>query len=55
MKYLQDQILNHINIDILAHSTYSNTQIYQKSEVSKLRWVTLNEALSYIRPYNLNV
>ncbi len=37
----------------LAHSTYSNTQIYQKSEVSKLKWVTLNEALSYIRPYNL--
>ena len=37
----------------LAHSTYSNTQIYQKSEVSKLKWVTLNEALTFIRPYNL--
>lgn len=37
----------------LAHSTYSNTQVYQKSEVSKLKWVTLNEAIRYIRPYNL--
>jgi 8-oxo-dGTP pyrophosphatase MutT (NUDIX family) len=30
-----------------------NLQNYQKSEVSKLEWKTLDECMEYIRPYNL--
>jgi ADP-ribose pyrophosphatase YjhB (NUDIX family) len=37
----------------LAHSNYNDTDKFQKSEVSKIAWMTLNEAISTIRPYNL--
>jgi hypothetical protein len=31
----------------------SSLENYQKSEVSKLEWKTVNECLESIRPYNL--
>ena len=38
----------------IANSNYNNNQVnYQKSEVSKIKWMTIDEASSSIRPYNL--
>tara|TARA_B100001093_G_scaffold514632_1_gene589101 strand:+ start:1394 stop:2194 length:801 start_codon:yes stop_codon:yes gene_type:complete len=37
----------------LAYTNHNDLSHYQKSEVSKSRWMTLNEATKLIRPYNL--
>ena len=37
----------------LAYSNHKDLSNYQKSEVSKSKWMTLNEAIKLIRPYNL--
>ena len=37
----------------IANSNYIDTTKYQKSEVSKLKWMTLDNAIKLIRPYNL--
>ncbi len=37
----------------IANSNYKENNNYQKSEVSKLKWMTLDEAKNAIRPYNL--
>ena len=37
----------------IANSEYTENSDYQKSEVSKLKWMSLNEAIKTIRPYNL--
>ena len=37
----------------LAYSKYKEENKFQKSEVSKLKWMTLDEAIKAIRPYNL--
>lgn len=37
----------------IAYSNYNDLNHYQKSEVSKIRWMTLDEASNSIRPYNL--
>jgi ADP-ribose pyrophosphatase YjhB (NUDIX family) len=36
-----------------SNNTIDNMNNYQKSEVSKIEWKTLNECLESIRPYNL--
>ena len=37
----------------IAYSNYNDNMSFQKSEVSKVRWMSLDEASSSIRPYNL--
>jgi 8-oxo-dGTP pyrophosphatase MutT (NUDIX family) len=37
----------------IAHTTSDDLTNYQKSEVSKIKWMTLEEASRAIRPYNL--
>ena len=37
----------------IAYSDYKENTNYQKSEVSKIKWMTLDEAIKIIRPYNL--
>ena len=37
----------------IAYSNYKDLNHYQKSEVSKIKWMTLDEASKAIRPYNL--
>lgn len=37
----------------LGFSTYKANNNYQKTEVSKMKWMTLDEAIKSIRPYNL--
>ena len=37
----------------IANSEYTENSDYQKSEVSKVKWMTLEEAIENIRPYNL--
>ncbi len=37
----------------IAYSNYRENTNYQKSEVSKIKWMTLDEASKAIRPYNL--
>lgn len=37
----------------IAYSNYSDHRNYQKSEVSKIRWMTVKDASRAIRPYNL--
>ena len=37
----------------IAYSNYKDLNHYQKSEVSKIKWMTLDEASNAIRPYNL--
>tara|TARA_B100002051_G_scaffold80521_1_gene76929 strand:+ start:770 stop:1573 length:804 start_codon:yes stop_codon:yes gene_type:complete len=37
----------------VAYSNYKDLNHYQKSEVSKIKWMTLDEASNAIRPYNL--
>ena len=37
----------------LAYSKYKEENKFQKSEVSKLKWMTLDDAVKAIRPYNL--
>jgi len=37
----------------LAYSKYKEEHKFQKSEVSKIKWMTLDEAIKSIRPYNL--
>lgn len=37
----------------LANSKHKDESKFQKSEVSKLKWMDLDEAIKYIRPYNL--
>ena len=37
----------------LAYSKYKEENKFQKSEVSKLKWMTLDDAIKAIRPYNL--
>ena len=37
----------------LAYSKYKEENKFQKSEVSKLNWMTLDDAVKAIRPYNL--
>ena len=37
----------------IAYSNHMDSKNFQKSEVSKIKWMTLDEACSSIRPYNL--
>ena len=37
----------------IAYSNWKDKNNYQKSEVSKVKWMTLDEAAKAIRPYNL--
>ena len=37
----------------IAYSNWKDKNNYQKSEVSKVKWMTLDEAVKAIRPYNL--
>ena len=37
----------------IAYSNYKDLNHYQKREVSKIKWMTLDEASNAIRPYNL--
>ena len=37
----------------IAYSNYKENTNYQRSEVSKIKWMTLDEATKAIRPYNL--
>jgi len=37
----------------IAYSTYKDNNNFQKSEVSKMKWMNLDEASKAIRPYNL--
>ena len=37
----------------IAYSNHMDNKNFQKSEVSKVKWMTLDEASSSIRPYNL--
>ena len=37
----------------ISYSNYKENTNYQKSEVSKIKWMTLDEATKAIRPYNL--
>ena len=45
MKYLLDLILSHINIGIFAYSKHKENTEFQKSEVSKIKWMTLKKLL----------
>ena len=42
-----------IDLNIDTDTDTDTLQNYQKSEVSKIEWKTLDECLSSIRPYNL--
>ena len=37
----------------IAHTNCNELTNYQKSEVSKIKWMSLEEASKAIRPYNL--
>ena len=53
--FMKNNVVNGGNCDLNEYGDYSecNLTSYQKSEVSKMEWKTIEQCLESIRPYNL--